>query len=255
MGIWHLMSFKEILRGIIIPLLGALMLGVYFLAPGSIKDVLLAVGGAFVGQITIFYDDYIKLKNKVSEATKKGRAAFLLGCDLAPFLSLSEKFDMTDEVMIKAYRHIETELEVLGLSTTGALLSLLKETVGRPLDKVQKSRVDLIVNSITEILASIQPPLLNYIFHIGLKLTGGTIVLAHGMKEDGESALQALEDYNKKIINNKLYSNLYKEVVGRAIEIFREEIDEFRDKGKLDIPTVKKVSDFIEEVRIPLHPS
>jgi hypothetical protein len=42
-------GFKEIFEGIVIPVLGALMIGISFLAVGLMRDVLLTLGGTFVG--------------------------------------------------------------------------------------------------------------------------------------------------------------------------------------------------------------
>jgi hypothetical protein len=247
------MGFKEIFGGIVIPVLGALIIGISFLALGSMRDVLLTLGGTFVGQITRFYDDVTQLKNKVFEANKKGKAAFLLGCDMGPFLLISGNTTISRNVVDKGYRHIATELEVLGLSIAEDLLDLLKETVSRPRDDVLESKIKMTLDYTTEILATIQSPL-NYIFHFGLKFTTGQIILIRGSMTECENVLQILEDYSKEIKNKKLYSDFHKEVVDKAIKIFREEIDKKR-RGEVNISDVQKVSDFIEDVRISLHPS
>jgi hypothetical protein len=253
MSIWHLMGFKRIFIGIVIPILGALMIGASFLPLGLMRDVLLAVGGAFVGQIISLIDYITELKNKISEAIKKARAAFLLGCDMGPFFMISPNDKVPRDIVDKAYRHITTELEVLRLSTAEDLLDLLKETVGKPVDDVLKNKIVLAVESTTEILATAEPPL-HYIFNFGMKFAIGQVALVHMDVKYSVEVLQLLEDYSKNIRNNELYSDFYKEVIDKAIKMFMEEIDK-KNRGELKMSDIQKASDFIEDIRISLHPS
>jgi len=250
MNIWHPMAFKRIFIGIGIPILGLLMIGASFLAPSSMRDVLLALGGGFIGQIVLFFEHITELKNKVSEATKKANAAFFLGWDLSQFfiITTSDKAKELVDIVDRTYEYVATELEVLGLHTAEDILGLLKEfrTVSEgPIDALRK--LDMVVDQTTEILAHLDPPL-NYVFQFGVKFSVGQQILVQMDVKDGEKILQLLERYSKNIRSNELHSDFYKEVIDKAINIFMEEIDK-KSRSEFKISDEQKAIDFIEEKR------
>jgi len=250
MNIGHLMHFKRIFIGIGIPILGVSMIGASFLAPSSMRDVLLALGGGFIGQIVLFFEHIIELKNKVSEATKKAIAAFLLGWDLSEFFMYTTSYNAEEfvDIVDKTYEYVAMELEVLGLHTAGDILGLLKEfRTASEKPKDASRELDLVLDQTKVILARFDPPL-NYVFHFGVKFRAGQQILVQMDVKDGEKVLQLLERYSKNIRSNKLHSDFYKEVIDKAINIFMEEIDK-KSRSEFKISDTQKAIDFVQEKR------
>ena len=253
MNLLHLRGFKTIFIGIVIPILGALMIGASFLPLGSTRDVLLAVGGAFVGQITSLAEYISESKNKISEATKRARTAFLLGWDLSIFFILTTSYSAEDlaHEIDRSYERVASELEVLGLHTAEDLLGLLKEfrelrvAPGRPMNDAFRRKFGLALDQTKEILAHFDPPL-NYVFVFGLEFSAGQVMLRQADVKEGEKILQLLEGYSKNIRSIELYGSFSKEVIDKAIKIFTEELENKR-RGEFNISDLQKAQDFINE--------
>jgi hypothetical protein len=190
------------------------------------------------------------LKNKVFEANKKGKAAFLLGCDIGFFLYFGRSTKVPRDIVDDRYTHIEIELQVLGLNIATDLRELLKEIIGSPPNDVLNSKIKITLSYTKGSLAAIQSSL-DYIFDFGFKFFAGQLILIHGSMAEGERYLQELEDCSKEIKNNKLYSDFHKEVVDKAIIILKDEINKKRS-GNLNESDVQRAFKFIEDIRVSL---
>jgi len=253
LNLLHLRGFKTIFIGIVIPILGALMIGASFLPLGSTRDVLLAVGGAFVGQITSLAEYISESKNKISEVTKRARTALLLGWDLSEFFIFATSYDAEDfaHEIDSSYERVARELEGLEIHTAEDVLGLLKEfrklrmVPGKPMNDEFSRKFDMALDQTREILAHFDPPL-NYVFEFGVKFRTGQEMLKRMDVKEGEKILQLLERYSKNIRSIELYGDFSKEVIDKAIKIFTEELEKKR-RGTFKVSDAQKAEDFINE--------